>query len=313
MDLITVGITCYEAEATIERAVRSALGQTWVPFEIVVVDDCSGDGSWQILERLAARDPRIRVVRHAQNRGVAAARNTVLEHTNGEFLAFFDDDDISRPERLEAQWQRIVDYEQAVETGLVVCHCATEQVFPDGKTRYSPTLGMDVTPAPGGEAVARLILTGEPAGGETGACPTSAQMARRSAYESIGGFDEELRRQEDTDLNLRLAFDGAHFAGLAQPLVTQTITVTSDKTAGEEYRAALQLIEKHRTLLEQWGWYDFSLRWTKMKYAVLENGQAAGIPHLVRLVFTAPVKLARKTAWTAPNRASYKRYRYPNE
>jgi glycosyltransferase involved in cell wall biosynthesis len=313
MDLITVGITCYEAQNTIERAVRSALAQTWVPFEIVVVDDCSTDGSWQILERLSTGTPRIRIVRHPENRGVAAARNTLLEHANGEFVAFFDDDDVSHPERLESQWQRIVDYEQAAKTSTVVCHSATEQLFPDGTKRYSPTLGMDVTPAPTGDAVARLILTGEPAGGDSGACPTSSQMARRSVYESVGGFDEELRRQEDTDLNLRLAISGAHFAGLAQPLVSQTVTVTGDKTAAEEQRASMQLIEKHRRLLEQWGWYNFNLRWTKLKYAVIERGAFAAIPGMARLLFTAPVKLARKTAWTAPNRASYRRYRYPNE
>jgi len=313
MDLITVGISCFEAQNTIERAIRSALDQSWVPVEIVVVDDCSGDDSWRILERLAAGATRIRIVRHPENRGVAAARNTLLEQANGEFVAFFDDDDVSQPERLEAQWRRIVEYEQATGIGVVICHSATEQVFPDGTRRYSPTLGMDATPAPAGDAVARLILTGEPAAGDTGACPTSAQMARRRVYESMNGFDENFRRQEDTDLNLRLAVSGAHFAGLSRPLVAQTITPTTDKTAVEEHRAALQLIEKHRSLLEQWGWYEFSLRWTDMKYAILERGSIAGLPHLARLLFTAPVKLARKAAWSAPNRENYRRFRHPHE
>jgi len=312
MDLVSVGITCFNAEDTIERAIRSAQAQTWLPLEIVVVDDSSTDGSWPIVQRLAAEDDRIRAVRHPENRGVGAARNSVLEHASGDFVAFFDDDDESRPERVAEQYRRIVEYEFETGARSVVCYAATNQVYPDGQSRYSPTLGMDVTPAPAGERVARLILLGEPVDGSTGACPTSSQMARRRAYEMVGGFDGEFRRHEDTDFNLRLALAGAHFAGLAKPLVVQTVTITADKTVEEERRFALQLIEKHRELLKRWKWYDFSRRWTEMKYSMLQGGMMNALPRIAGLFFKSPLKLAQKTAWALPNRKTYKRYRYPN-
>jgi glycosyltransferase involved in cell wall biosynthesis len=313
MDVITVGITCFNAEGSIERAVRSAQEQTWEEVEIVAVDDCSSDRSWSILERLAGQDARIRIVRHPDNGGVAVARNTVLEHANGEFVAFFDDDDVSRPERLAAQRERIVQYERATGANTVVCYSATEQVFPDRETTYSRTIGMDETPAPAGEDVAKLILLGKPVAGGSGACPTSAQMARRDVLRSVGGFDARMRRQEDTDLNLRLALAGAHFAGVSRPLVVQSITVTGDKTVDEERRYALMMIEKHRQLLEKWNWHRFSRRWTEMKYTMLAGGKAAALPRLVPLLLTSPVKLARKTIWSLPNRTAYKRYSYPDE
>jgi len=313
MDLITVGITCFNAESTIESAVRSAQAQTWQPLDIVAVDDHSTDVSWPILERLAAKDPRIRIVKHTENRGVAAARNTVLERASGSFVAFFDDDDVSRPDRLAEQHARIVDYERETGSKTVVCYTATQQLFPGGEIRYSSTLGMDATPAPAGEDVARLILLGKPVGRETGICPTCSQMARREVYELVGGFDEGFRRHEDTDFNLRIALAGAHFAGLSKPLVTQKVTLSGDKSIEEERRYALRLIETHSDLLKQWKWYEFSRRWTELKYLMLEGGTAKALPQAIRLFFRSPVKLARKTVWALPNRKSYKRFGYPHD
>jgi glycosyltransferase involved in cell wall biosynthesis len=310
MDRITIGITCFNAKQSVENAVRSAQAQKWGALEIVVVDDGSTDGSWEVVERLAGGDDRIRPLRHEQNRGVGAARNSVLKHASGAFVAFFDDDDTSLPERLAVQHRRILDYERTTGAKRVACYSATRQTFPGGEIRYSPTLGMDATPAPAGEDVARLILLGKPVAGGGGACPTSSQMARREVFEALGGFDEGMRRHEDTDFNLRLAFGGAHFAGVSTPLVVQTMTITEDKSLDEERRYTMYLIEKHRGVLERWRWHDFVRRWADVKYAYLEGGTAAALPHLMPLLFRSPVKLARKTMWSLPNRGAYRRFSY---
>jgi glycosyltransferase involved in cell wall biosynthesis len=262
------------------------------------------------LSRLAAAERRLQIELHPENRGVAAARNTVLENVSGEFVAFFDDDDISRPDRLLRQHRRIVEYEKAAGTEKVVCYCATEQIFPDGNRYYSPTMGMDVTPAPSGEDVARLILTGKPVADGAGACPTSSVMARRSVFDLAGGFDVDFRRQEDTDLNLRLALAGVHFAGLSQPLVVQTVTITPDKTVEEEHHYSVALFDKHRELLERWGWYGFGRAWLEMKYTRLRGDNAAALSRLAGLALASPVKTIRKLLWSAPNRQNYRRYRY---
>jgi glycosyltransferase involved in cell wall biosynthesis len=310
MDTISIGITCFNAAESIERAVRSAQQQTWPRFEIVAVDDCSTDASWAALERLASADERMRIVRHPHNRGVGAARNTVLAYATGAFVAFFDDDDASQPERLVEQYRRIVEYERATGARIVLCYAASLDEYPGGPTEYSAPLGADATPAPAGDDVARLILLGKPTAGGRGVCPTSTQMARRDVYQLVGGFDENLRRHEDTDLNLRLALRGAHFAGMANPLVVRTMTATPDKSVRSERESALQLIEKHRDVLERWHWYEFVRRWSEMKFARLDGGAASALPHALRLFFTSPLKTMRKVAWTLPNRARYSKYRY---
>jgi glycosyltransferase involved in cell wall biosynthesis len=312
-DLITIGITCFNAEGSVEKAVRSAQAQTWPSMEIVVVDDCSSDGSWSILERLASADGRMRIIRHSVNRGVGATRNTVLQHASGAFVAFFDDDDVSRPDRLTVQHRRIVAYERATGARSVLGYTATAQLYPNGVGVYSPCLGADATPAPSGQDVARLILLGKPAGGGRGICPTSSLMARREVFGSVGGFDENLRRHEDTDLNLRLALQGAHFAGLSDPLVTQTMTFTRDKTVSVERRSAFQLLEKHEELLKSWRWYEFSHLWCEMKFAWLEGGLKTALPIATRVFLASPGKMARKALWAFPNRKHYRRYKYSSD
>ena len=85
--LITCGITAYNAEDSIERAIRSALSQTWRPLEIVVVDDCSTDRTSEILQRLTSEHDEIRIIHHRENRGVAAARNSIINEAKGSFVA----------------------------------------------------------------------------------------------------------------------------------------------------------------------------------------------------------------------------------
>ncbi|MCI0452781.1 MAG: glycosyltransferase family 2 protein [Candidatus Latescibacteria bacterium] len=312
-DLITIGITCFNAEATIERAVRSARGQTWPAIEIVVVDDASTDASWTVVQRLASEDARVHAFRQAANRGVGATRNSVLAHASGDFVAFFDDDDVSAPERLSEQHRRIVAYERATSASAVACYSATEQRYPDGTTVYSPALGADATPGPSGDEVARLILLGKPTSGSRGVCPTSSLLARRRVYDLVGGFDSELRRHEDTDFNLRLALRGGHFAGVSNALVIQSMTFTSDKAVSAERQSALRLIEKHRDVLQRWKWYDFSRLWTEMKFARFEGGVRVALPYLIRLALTSPAKTARKVMWSLPNRKTYQRYKYSHE
>jgi len=126
--LITAGLTCFNAHDTIVRAVKGALAQTWPNFEILVVDDCSTDGSWVVLEQLAREHSEVRLIRHERNRGFPAALNTLVQHAHGEFVAFFDDDDESVPDRLATQVDRIVSYEAARDAQLVLCYSSRNVV-----------------------------------------------------------------------------------------------------------------------------------------------------------------------------------------
>lgn len=103
MPLVSVITPAYNAAAFIGDAVRSVQAQTFQDWELIVVDDCSGDGTGAVVERLASEDPRIRLIRRAENGGSAASRNIALKAATGRYIAFLDADDLWLPEKLERQ------------------------------------------------------------------------------------------------------------------------------------------------------------------------------------------------------------------
>jgi hypothetical protein len=82
----SVIIPAYNRKTLVRRAVQSVLAQHECDFEVLVVDDASMDGSWEMLSSLG--DPRVRVLRHPINKGGSAARNTGLAAARGSFVAF---------------------------------------------------------------------------------------------------------------------------------------------------------------------------------------------------------------------------------
>jgi succinoglycan biosynthesis protein ExoO len=98
---VTVLLAAYNAEAFLQRAVSSALAQSIDELELVIVDDASTDDTAKLVERLAATDRRIRLVRQRSNGGPAAARNAGLDVATGEWIAVLDADDAYMPHRLE--------------------------------------------------------------------------------------------------------------------------------------------------------------------------------------------------------------------
>lgn len=301
--LVTIGLTAYNAADTIERALASALTQTWRPIEVVAVDDCSHDGTLEILERLAEQYPELRVFRNLTNSGVAVSRNRILEEAKGEFVVFFDDDDESLPERVLQQHARIIEYENLFAAGApVICHTARKLIYAHGEERVEPAMGqVEGKRAPAGPAVARRILLGAPLENGYGACPTCSQMARLSTYRLLGGFDPNLRRGEDTDFAIRLAETGGHFVGIAQPLVIQTMTKTSEKSLAEEYRNMMLLLEKHRAIIEREGQYYFCRRWLDIKQAWLEGRRSVFAWRLLTLTLGHPILTTRRLAMALPN------------
>ncbi|MFP4465199.1 MAG: glycosyltransferase family 2 protein [Alphaproteobacteria bacterium] len=300
--LISIGITYYRASDTIEKAVSSALAQTWENIEVIIVDDFSNDGQEYVLDRVEQQHSCVRVVRCSVNRGVAAARNEIICHAKGEFLAFFDDDDESLPERIEKQYERIVAYERDYAGGaFVICHSARMQRYPDGTQRYEQTIGTHEGVAPCGWDVALRILTGRPRPHVFGSMASCSQMARLSTYKVLGGFDEDFRRSEDTELNVRAALRGAHFPGIDEPLVDQMMTLTSDKALGDEKFYALQVLEKHKKFIERYAHYAFCRAWLEGKYDFLQRKYGGFLLKVARLFLRHPVLTMQRFIWALPN------------
>lgn len=102
---ISVIMAVYNAkdEDILKLAVESILNQTYENFELIICDDCSTDGTFEILQKLARKDERIALLRNETNLGAGSARNRCLQISQGKFIAIMDSDDYSSPDRLKKE------------------------------------------------------------------------------------------------------------------------------------------------------------------------------------------------------------------
>lgn len=180
---VSVILPTYQRRAAVARAVRSVLAQRHRDFELIVVDDGSGDGTEEELAPLA---PLLRYARQP-HRGLAAARNAALRLARGRIIAFLDDDDRWLSDHLTV----IVGLFDRHPGAVLAC---TAPANPRPRT----TLGASELLDPFPEILTRAIA-GTP----------SATAVRRDELEAVGGFDESLPDGcEDRDLWRRLALRG---------------------------------------------------------------------------------------------------------
>ncbi len=105
--LISVIIPIYNSEEYLVDCIESVLGQTYVDFELILVDDGSTDASSAICDEYAAKDGRIKVI-HKDNGGVSSARNCGMEIAGGKYIAFVDSDDWVAPTMLSLLLETLV-------------------------------------------------------------------------------------------------------------------------------------------------------------------------------------------------------------
>lgn len=100
---VSVIMPAYNAAATLRASMDSVFSQAHADVELLVIDDCSKDGSWDLVQSIAVREPRLVPIRMARNGGVAAARNAGIEAATGTHIAFLDSDDRWLPDKLAQQ------------------------------------------------------------------------------------------------------------------------------------------------------------------------------------------------------------------
>ncbi|MDQ0511442.1 glycosyltransferase family 2 protein [Ancylobacter amanitiformis] len=103
---VSVIVAAYNSTRTIQRAIDSALGQSMSDLEILIVDDCSTDGTADLVRSLYGAEPRVKLLSCARNGGPSRARNLALDAASGEWVAVLDADDLWLPDRLETLLSR---------------------------------------------------------------------------------------------------------------------------------------------------------------------------------------------------------------
>ena len=101
--LISIIMAVYNAEKTVEYAIDSVLNQTYPNFELLVINDCSTDGTAELVSSIMAKDCRVRLISNEKNSGVSCTRKNGLNEAKGSWIAILDSDDAWAPEKLEKQ------------------------------------------------------------------------------------------------------------------------------------------------------------------------------------------------------------------
>jgi teichuronic acid biosynthesis glycosyltransferase TuaG len=103
MPLVSIITPSWNVEGLIGETIKSVQAQTMGDWELLIADDCSTDQTAAVVERHAASDPRVKLIRQPRNGGPALARQAAIEQAQGRYLAFLDSDDLWLPAKLERQ------------------------------------------------------------------------------------------------------------------------------------------------------------------------------------------------------------------
>jgi glycosyltransferase involved in cell wall biosynthesis len=190
--LVSVVMIFLDEEVFLAEAIESVFAQTYGNWELLLVDDGSTDGSYDIACRWAARAPeRVRILGHQnhENRGMSASRNVGIGNARGEYITFLDGDDVWLPGKLEEQLQILHSRPDAAMLYGNTRYWYSWTGHPDDTRRdYVPNLGVpsgDVIEPP---VLLRLLLQ------KKAAVPCmSSVMVRRQIALQFGGFEERFR------------------------------------------------------------------------------------------------------------------------
>ena len=219
---VSVLIPCYNARRWISRAIISVQRDPYPDIEIVVVDDLSTDGSLQFVSETHSS---VRMDGGVK-RGAAGTRNRAAEISTGEFLVFLDADDFYDPSPIGSMVRSMT----AENADLCVCPCAIEKA--NGIRETKRTFGAGIEPE-------RLLA--EVVG--AGWAPLLGIMWRRSFFDAIGAWREDLPRNEDGELMARAALACPRVAaangGLAVYFQHDSIDRVSSQRSPEAIESAL--------------------------------------------------------------------------
>lgn len=181
---LSVILPNYNHAEFLPRSLDSSLGQSFSDFELIVIDDCSTDDSYEILQEYARRDSRIQLHRNERNLGVVATLNRALGRARGEFVHGASSDDYILPGYYEAAMSMFSKHPQAA-----ICL---------GKTRVVNGRGITTDVVPGEWASERTYLSPAELSGRMNSCGVPGPAIwRRELFLAAGGYLPELRWHSD--------------------------------------------------------------------------------------------------------------------
>ena len=205
MPRVSVIIPTYNRADKLPRSIDSVLAQTLEDFELLVVDDGSTDETAAVVT--GYDDPRVEYIPHEVNQGASAARNTGIDHAEGDYIALLDSDDEFMPRKLERQ----VELLDSRSDEWIAAYCGVDIAFED-----------DDQPNPLRRWLVQFVASGREMGGVEGGreligevlsdrlhtSAGSTLLVDREVAEAIDGFDESFDWFQDPEFLIRVLEQG---------------------------------------------------------------------------------------------------------
>jgi len=253
--LVSAIIATYKRASLVSRAIESVRRQAYSNLEIIVVDDGSPDNTESVVR--AIPDERIRYIRHEKNKGLPAGRNTGIRAAKGVFIAFLDDDDEWRVDKIERQLKLIEKYD-AVLCGVLV----------DGwrlSIHPHPTISLDDL--------------------RRGSFEPSGMLVKAAVIKELL-FDENLRQGEDWDAFIRIAED--HTVGYdPEPLLLYSdgghvrMTNEAREMTPVELEKRTAVLHKHRQFFGE-KWFNYHLAGNFISHIGSRRNKLGSIAYAVK-------------------------------
>lgn len=211
----------YNCEKTLPTAIDSILKQTYSDWELIMCDDCSKDGTYEVAHEYAKQYPdKIKLIRNEQNKMLSYTLNRCLEHATGEYIARMDGDDISTEDRFEKQIKFLEEHPEYQLVGSVM-------------QRFSDEGVANVAPKP--EVPDKFCMLDNPPFNH------ATILTYKYVYDSLGGYIDEDRtiRCEDYDLWFRFFAKGYKGYNIQEPLyfVREDLAAIKRRTIKNRLRA----------------------------------------------------------------------------
>lgn len=189
--LVSIIIPTYARPANLKRAINSCLIQSYQNFEIIVIDDNNSNTEYRAETELLMNnfeDKRIIYIKHDHNRNGAAARNTGIKVSKGNYIAFLDDDDVFLPTKIEEQ----VRFLEKMPADYGGCYCGYSFKY---KKWY---LGNSPSPLQEGDLEYELLA------GKFSFGTSSTLLIKKEVVIELNGFDESFIRHQDIEFVARM-------------------------------------------------------------------------------------------------------------
>ena len=263
---VSVIIPTYNRADLLRKSIESVQNQTYEEWEIIIVDDCSTDGTEQVVKEFG--DFRIRYIRNEKNLGAGASRNRGGELARYEYIAFQDSDDVWRCGKLEKQMQYMMNHSE-----YDMVYCSFLKHYSNGGSLVVPNNQIGERE---GDMYATLLVNN--------VIGTPTVLIRRNVFLECGGFDTELKAIEDWDLAVRVARN-SQIGFVSEILVDAYETQGSISHDGAAYyKARCKMLAQNGAYLQEVGLFD------DLVINMFNDAEKRGVLDSVKKIFMLSLK-----------------------